>query len=276
MVDTNYKCSKPVTCSSPATQYFQDDLTSVCKIANNLDCSDNSECLSGFCYPVVKSASNKCSSSSIECSSQGKIPALDSQNTPICVLDTGSTCLSEGPDDSCLSGMCSQVKNQPSALKCISLSSISTCQGCDSSHKCVADSNSIGSCLLTDGNTGCTSDAVCANSCLLSLDNQFICSISCGECDSSKCISEPTGKQPKCKQNDLNGGVIAGIVIAIIFVVFSLFFLCFCLIKRRKQKKETHPEEQCYNQQEIANINQSNMVIEQESVTRLEVAEIHE
>ncbi|CAL6014606.1 Proteasome_activator complex subunit 3 [Hexamita inflata] len=274
--NTYYKCSKPITCISPSTQYFKNDLMSVCKLANGLDCSDNSECLSGFCYPVVKSASKKCSSSSIECSSQGRIPALDSQNTPICVLDTGSTCLSEGPDDSCLSGICSQVKNQPSALKCVSLSSISTCQSCDSTHKCVTDSNSIGSCLFADGNTGCTSDAVCANQCLLSLDNQFICSISCGECDSQKCISEPTGKQPKCKQNDLNGGIIAGIVIAIIFVVFSFFFICFCLIKRRKQKKETHPEEQCQNQQGITSINLSNMVIEQENVTRLEVAEIHE
>ncbi|CAL5999352.1 Hypothetical_protein [Hexamita inflata] len=272
------KCAVPITCNSPSSQFYLDNTNSICKLAVGLDCSDNSECVLNACYPDFQSTSKKCAQGSIDCSQwPGKIPVLAPTNTPICVLDTGSTCFIEGQNNQCLSGICAQVKNQPSTLKCISISSISTCQGCDSSHKCVSDSNSIGSCLLTDGNTGCTSDAVCANSCIFSLDNQLICSVSCGECDSSKCIPEPTGKQPKCKGNDLNGGAVAGIIIASLVVFFSLMIFLLCLVKRRKQKKQAVPEETQNTQQQSETAQKvEEQIINEENIARIEIAGIQE
>ncbi|CAL5999426.1 Hypothetical_protein [Hexamita inflata] len=235
-LDSNsFKCSSSlITCSGSYLPYIQ-SLIPVCKLADGLECTSDSECLSNSCYPVLKSTCQKCASGSIDCSSQpGKIPALDSQNTPICVLNTGSTCFIEGPTDSCFSGVCAQLKNNPSTLKCASVSS--TCLSCESSQICVSDQNNIGSCLQIDG-TICTSDGLCANSCLLSLENTFICSVPCSLCSADKCVSEQTGKEPVCKNNVVSRGTIVGIVIAVFIVIISFVLLVICAAKRRKQKQ---------------------------------------
>ncbi|CAL6109441.1 Hypothetical_protein [Hexamita inflata] len=195
LISHYFLCSNQFSaCVSPLKPYLQ-SYSLVCKLETGRVCVLNSDCASNACYPVVKSSTLLCSPSVITCTA-GASQALNSQTQPFCALNAGSECSTEPADEQCFSGVCLQIQFDSNSLKCISMESVPTCSSCDSTQKCVADSNNAGICLSINGQSGCTQNS-CANYCLASRDNTQICSVQCASC-SSTCYSERTGISPIC------------------------------------------------------------------------------
>ncbi|CAL6058288.1 Hypothetical_protein [Hexamita inflata] len=260
------KCSNEVKiCVSPQTPFISDQTKVViCKLDNHLECTTDSECASNTCYPVIQSIIKKCASAPIDCTSYpGMISALDLNLVPVCIKDAGEICSTEGVDVSCFSGICAQIRNDPLTLKCIPKESITTCQSCDLTKKCVNDP-STALCLQINGQINCQVDS-CANMCIISRKKKMTCSLQCeATCDPLKCKSDKTGEKPSCKPL-VSGGAIAGIVIGLWFLI-SLFVMMLCFIKRRKQKEQ---KDEAY-----AKNSRENQV--QSGVLRIELAGIRE
>ncbi|CAL6101044.1 Hypothetical_protein [Hexamita inflata] len=235
------KCSpSATTCTQAGTIAGLDQsMNPTCFKMIGEECTSNANCFTNTCYPVIQTSTFKCASP-ITCSS-GLIQAFDA--TSICIKDASQPCTTEGVDLSCFSGLCAQVKNDPSILQCVQKEFISVCFSCDQYTKCVINQQSA-SCLLKNGQINCVGDQ-CANSCL-PFQKQFVCSVQCEDsCDQKKCKTDITGERPSCRSDVsvISGGIIAAIVISV-WILVSLMVMLFCLIKRRKQKEQENGSRQ--------------------------------
>ncbi|CAL5993811.1 Hypothetical_protein [Hexamita inflata] len=272
-VNSSLKYSKEiVSCTSPQTPFISAQSKEViCKLDNNLECQTDSECASNTCYPVINSIIKKCAPTTISCPESGTIQALDKSLNPICIKNAGESCSTEGPDPTCFSGICAQIRNGPLTLKCIPKQSITICSSCDPSRKCVNDPLDA-LCLQRNGQINCEIDS-CANQCIMSRKSKMTCSVQCeATCDPLKCKSDKTGEEPSCKLL-MSGGAVAGITIGI-WLFFSLFIMLLCCCKRRKQKEEKD-EIHLINSEEYVN-NNVEYVDNEIYVGVLEVAKIQE
>ncbi|CAL6057579.1 Hypothetical_protein [Hexamita inflata] len=180
----------------------------VCVYTDGSLCTLDTEC-GQKCYPATASttgsdgliSARKCSSRVVDCSKiSGTTEAVNLANKAICALNDGQTCPTQGISLECFNERCMQIEHDRTKLKCITLTSVSTCDACDKlTQVCVADANNNGVCRQANGQTKCDNDS-CANTCMVSRANENICSIPCESSCLNTCYSESSGLKPICSK----------------------------------------------------------------------------
>ncbi|CAL5999316.1 Conserved_hypothetical protein [Hexamita inflata] len=169
LLSTNYLLLS--TCLSPNTQFYQDNQTSVCKLAAGLSCSSNADCGYNSCFVDFSAINQYFCAVQITCSKYETQVYIDSTNSA-CKQSIGETCSTLQNQD-CVTKACYQTVADSSVSKC---SVPITCTALQSQY---FQDNTQSICKLAIG-IDCTDNSECIHqACYLIISNtsKYKCAI---------------------------------------------------------------------------------------------------